>query len=152
MNSLVEKLNNKPSLVEKREIIGNLITEVGNLPPVDCPVTHRFAPGVYLREIFMPKGTIVVGKIHKTEHFNVLVSGRCTVFTVEGMSHHEAPDTFISAAGIQKVVVMHDDCQWQTIHVTDKTDIDEIEKEVIAEDYDQVDIEALTKKVLECVK
>ncbi len=89
----------------------------------------------------MPKGTRIIGKIHATEHFNVVLTGRCTVITVEGIMEIEAPYTFTSKAGIQKVVIVHDDCQWQTLHVTNKTEIDEIEKEVIAEDYDQLQVD-----------
>ena len=152
MNDLAEKMDSELSIDEKREVIGNLVEEVGKLPPVECPVTHRFAPGVYLREIFMPKGSIVIGKIHKTEHFNVIIKGSCVVYTVEGREEYTAPATFVSKAGVQKVVLMRDDCQWQTIHVTDETNIDAIEKEVIAESYDQFELEALTKKALESVK
>ena len=42
---------------------------------IDLPVTHRFTPGLYSREIFMPKGTFVTSKIHKTEHPLVILSG-----------------------------------------------------------------------------
>ncbi|HHZ69582.1 MAG TPA: hypothetical protein EYN54_04715, partial [Methylococcaceae bacterium] len=31
--------------------------ESGELDAQECPVTHRFTDGCYLREIFMPKGT-----------------------------------------------------------------------------------------------
>ena len=31
--------------------------ERGELEEVDCTVEHRFSPGLYLREIFMPAGT-----------------------------------------------------------------------------------------------
>lgn len=109
--------------------------ESGELNAQECPVTHRFTDGCYLREIFMPKGTRIIGKIHATEHFNVLLTGSVTVITAEGSEDIVAPYTFISKAGVQKIVVIHEDCIWQTIHVTDKTDLDEIEKEVIVEDY-----------------
>jgi hypothetical protein len=122
----------------KRSIIADIAKNIGNLPPVDMPVTHRFSPGLYLREIFMPAGSIVVGKIHATEHFNIVLSGECYVYTVEGVQHIKAPYTFVSKAGIQKIVANVTDVIWQTTHVTDKTDIDEIEKDVIAESYEDL--------------
>tara|TARA_Y100000310_G_C20194050_1_gene583808 strand:- start:96 stop:605 length:510 start_codon:yes stop_codon:yes gene_type:complete len=137
------------SISTNRDIIKNTAQalkekiESGELIEQDCPVVHRFSPGLYLREILMPKGTRIIGKIHATEHFNVVLTGRCTVITVEGIMEIEAPYTFISKAGIQKVVIVHDDCQWQTLHVTNKTEIDEIEKEVIAEDYDQLQVDGI---------
>ncbi len=86
----------------------------------------------------MPKGSVVVGKIHATEHFNIILKGLVTVATVEGSHTYRAPATFVSKAGIQKVVLMHEDCIWQTVHVTDKTDVEEIEREIIVDDYDQL--------------
>ena len=119
----------------------------GELVEQDCPVTHRFSEGIYLREILMPAGTRIIGKIHATEHFNVVLTGRCTVITAEGITEITAPYTFTSKAGVQKVVVVHEDCQWQTLHVTNKTDLEEIEKDVIVEDYDQLLVDGLLDNI-----
>ncbi len=137
------------SISKNRDVIKNTAQALrekidsGELVEQDCPVIHRFSPGLYLREILMPKGTRIIGKIHATEHFNVVLTGRCTVITVEGIMEIEAPYTFISKAGIQKVVIAHEDCQWQTLHVTNKTKVEEIEKEVIVEDYDQLQFDSI---------
>ncbi len=114
----------------------------------ECPVTHRFTDGCYLREIFMPKGTIIIGKIHATEHFNIILKGDVTVLTVEGAERITAPHTFISKAGVQKVVIMHEDCIWQTVHVTDKTDLNDIEKEVVVDDYDNLKVDGIINKYI----
>lgn len=141
-----------PSVNDMRKKIALLADAIGrDLDPVDCPVTHRFAKGCYLREIFMPAGAVVVGKIHATEHFNVVLTGEVTVVTATTKERIRAPHTFISGPGVQKVVFVHEDCRWQTLHVTDKTDLDEIEKEVIAESYDQLEVDSLLQK-LEQVK
>jgi len=133
---------------DMRKLISNLAESVGeNLEKAECPVTHRFAPGVYLREIFMPKGSVVVGKIHTTEHFNVLIQGEVTVVTAVSRDRYQAPHTFVSLAGVQKVVFMHTDCIWQTIHPTDKTDIDEIEKEISVTDYNKLEVDQLLDEV-----
>ena len=112
----------------------------------ECPVTHRFTPGCYLREIFMPKGTVIIGKIHATEHFNIILKGDVTVITAEGKERIKAPHTFISLAGVQKAVFIHEDCIWQTVHVTNSTDINEIEKEVIVDSYENLTIDGLIDK------
>ena len=126
--------------------------ECGELMAQDCPVTHRFTTGCYLREILMPKGTRIIGKIHATEHFNILLTGRVTVLTAEGVEEITAPHTFISKAGVQKVVYIHEDCIWQTVHVTDKTDLEEIENEGICEDYDHLLIDGLLSQGLGVLK
>lgn len=97
-----------------------------------CPVTHHFAPGAYGREIRMPAGLIVVGKIHKHAHVNVISQGYCVVFTEhEGMQELRAPCTFVSSPGTKRAVLVLEDTVWTTVHVTDKTDLAEIEREVI---------------------
>ncbi len=141
------------SIKSNRDVIQNAAKamiekiESGEMVEQECPVIHRFSPGLYLREILMPKGTRIIGKIHATEHFNVVLTGSCTVITAEGREEITAPHTFISKAGVQKVVIVHEDCQWQTLHVTDKTDLDEIEKDVIVEDYDQLLIDGLLSQL-----
>jgi hypothetical protein len=114
----------------------------------NCPVTHRFTDGCYLREIFMPKGTVIIGKIHATEHFNIILKGDVTVLTVEGAERITAPHTFTSKAGVQKVVIMHEDCIWQTVHVTDKTDLNDIEKEVVVDNYDNLKVDGIINKYI----
>jgi hypothetical protein len=130
-----------------KELLG--MVDSGEIESQECPVTHRFASGCYLREIFMPKGTIIIGKIHATEHFNVLLKGDVTVITAEGSERIKAPHTFVSLAGTQKVVAIHEDCIWQTLHVTNSTDLEEIEKEVISIDYDGLAIDGLLNKYIE---
>ena len=39
-----------------------------NFPIIDCPLVHRFTEGLYVREIFMPAGSLITSKIHKTQH------------------------------------------------------------------------------------
>ena len=102
-----------------------------------CPLTHRFAEGVYVREIFIPAGTLIVGKIHKHTHPNFLMKGLVTVITEEGgMETLQAPKTMISPAGCKRVVFAHEDTVWVTVHVTSETDLEKIEDYVIAKDYE----------------
>ena len=137
------------NITDNRQTITNAANDLlrkiesGELVEQECPVTHRFTKGCYLREILMTKGTRIIGKIHATEHFNILLTGSVTVITAEGVEHIKAPYTFVSKAGVQKVVIIHEDCIWQTVHVTDKTDLEEIEKDVIVENYDQLLIDGL---------
>jgi len=104
----------------------------------DCPVIHHFSDGVYAREIFMPKGSLVIGKIHKTSHLNIISKGKVTVRTQFGINEYTAPHTFRSPIGAQKAVYCHEDTVWTTIHPTEETDLEKIEKHVIAESYDEI--------------
>lgn len=111
-----------------------------------CPSTlaelvpkHHFAPGSYARELFVPAGRIVVGKIHKHAHVNVLSQGHCTVFTEDGLVELQAPLTFVSSPGTKRVVLTHTDIVWTTVHVTNETDLAKLEAELIVPSYDELD-------------
>lgn len=127
--------------------IAKLVNVMKTLPQLEAPVKHHFSKGVYVREIFMPKGMIIVGKIHKTRHLNIVSQGRCTVVTPTRKFEVEAPCTFESIEGEQKVVYMHEDVVWSTVHVTNETDLEKIEKECIAEEYDEALIENLVRSL-----
>ena len=107
--------------------------------PDACPVQHHFAPGAYGREMTIPAGLVVVGKIHKHAHINVISKGRVQVFTEhDGVLELAAPCTFVSSRGTKRVVHVLEETVWTTVHVTDKTDLAEIEREVIATDFSEV--------------
>jgi len=105
----------------------------------NCPLVHSFADGIYVREIFIPKGTVVVGKIHKHSHPNFLIKGRVRVLTeYDGVQILEAPLSMISKAGTKRVVEALEDVVWVTIHdnPTDTQDLAELEKHIIAPSYE----------------
>ena len=112
---------------EKVAYLGYQLSLMSQTP---CPVQHHFAPGVYVREIFMPAGTIVIGKIHRTEHMNLIDRGVISLFSAEGTRLLKAPCVFNSGTGVQKVLYIHEDSIWKTIHVTDETDIPTLEREL----------------------
>lgn len=86
-------------------------------PKVLSPVTERFAPGIYLREITMPAGSVICGKRHKTEHFNIILKGSVRCIDEEGNAYTlAAPYTFVSKAGMRKMFAVLSECVWQTIH------------------------------------
>ena len=101
------------------------------------PLTHWLAPGIYAREIRLAAGTLVVGKIHRHRHFNVISAGRITCYTEYGLEHHQAPAAFISEAGTKRVVYTHEDAIWTTIHPnpTNETDLTTLEAMFTALDY-----------------
>tara|TARA_R110000851_G_scaffold158030_2_gene300919 strand:+ start:5423 stop:5875 length:453 start_codon:yes stop_codon:yes gene_type:complete len=123
--------------------IKELVNIMQNLPQLDAPVKHHFSKGVYAREIFMPKDMWIVGKVHKTRHLNIISQGKCTVVTPTRRLEVEAPFTFESFEGEQKVVYMHEAVVWTTIHLTEETDLAKIEEQCIAKVYDEQLIKSL---------
>lgn len=136
-------LSRRQAIMDLQSAIAALPTEGAPVVQVSseaCPVRHHFAPGSYAREMFLPKGLVVVGKIHKHAHVNVISQGHVRVFTEqEGTLELRAPLTFISSPGTKRVVEVLEDTVWTTVHATESTDPDEIEREVIAADYTEID-------------
>lgn len=140
----IEVMRERALQLGRREAILRLqdaiISEGRDVGPASCPVKHHFAPGSYGREMTLPAGLVVVGKIHKHAHINVISKGRVQVFTEqEGVLELAAPCTFVSSPGTKRVVHVLEETVWTTVHVTDKTDLAEIEREVIATDFKEVE-------------
>jgi hypothetical protein len=100
------------------------------LPAVDLPTAHHFFDGLYAREITIPAGTLLTGKIHRTEHLNVVVSGAIVVWSEDnGPRLIEAPCEFVAPAGVRKVGFALEDTVWTTVHANpdNVVDLDELE-------------------------
>ena len=124
-------------IVNRRPITRELVFEaehyIAQLPSVDMPVTHHFSKGVYARELFIPKGTILTGKIHKYENLNIMISGELSVSTDEGIKRVKAPFIVVSPPGTKRIAYAHEDTRWITIHGTEEKDVDVIERIFIAQ-------------------
>jgi quercetin dioxygenase-like cupin family protein len=114
-----------------RKYLLNLQDNLLKEDQIDLPLVHDFTPGIYVRTIFMPKGTFVIGKTHKTEHFNIVHSGRANVMIDGEYKEISAPDMFVSKEGVKKVLWILEDMVWSTIHATTETNLDILEKELI---------------------
>lgn len=78
---------------------------------------HRFAEGLYCRELTMPAGTRWISKVHKHENFAFIMEGACTVISDEGSQLFVAPCLIKTMAGTQRALQIHDqDCTWITVH------------------------------------
>lgn len=91
-----------------------------NGEPVDCPLTHTFVPGMYIREIFMPAGTIVTSLIHLTEHPYFILKGKVNVFSENDATQFlEAGHSGITKPNTRRVLNVVEDTVWVTCHPTD---------------------------------
>lgn len=123
----------------------------------NCPLTHFFSPGMYVRQIFIPAGTYIVGKLHRHKHPNFLMKGSVNVITEsKGIERLEGPLTMISEAGTKRALYAVTDLLWVTCHLnkSDTTDLAQLEKEIIAPNYEEYEMSLLPwyKKVLVNIK
>ena len=119
------------------QTVGNKIDEleatmVDHFHLVDCPVKHHFTDGLYVREIFMPKGTLITSKIHKTQHQYFVLKGKCIVW-IDGVEHViEAPFVGTTEPNTRRVLYILEDCIWATSHPNpDNETVEKIEERII---------------------
>jgi len=94
---------------------------------VDCPVVHRFGPGIYIREVTIPAGTFSIGHYQKTTHLNVMLKGRVLMCNEDGtQTELVAPQTFVCGPG-RKIGHILEDMTWQNIYATDETNVEVLE-------------------------
>lgn len=128
-------LSMEASLFKIEATNSNVTSDLSDL----MPLKHIFAPGAYGRQITVPARHWVIGKIHKHAHLNFVMKGRCVVLTEEGPMVIQAPYSFVSSPGTKRVVLALEELVWSTVHLTNSTDLEEIEGEVIAKSYAEFD-------------
>ena len=113
-----------------------------------CPLKHSFANGIYMREIFIPAGTVLTGKIHRHSHPNVLLEGEVVVATESGgVELLKAPMAMISPAKTKRAVYAQTDCRWITFHnVGEERNLEVIEDIVISKSYEELEIKQIEKE------
>ncbi len=122
----------------------------GRFEVKDFPLIHTFSEGKYLRSIFLPAGTSVVGKLHRHECFNWITSGLVQMFTeTGGLELLRGPCKMLSPAGTKRVLHVLEDTIWTVEHLTSSTDLSQIESEVIAESYSALGLDDPMIRLLE---
>ena len=128
MNALAPMLPNLPTLEQIQSLERALLAcpEHVEIRPV-----HHFAPGVYCREITIPAGVVVVGKLHRTHHIIMLLAGDVTIYTDEGMQRIVAPRVWHTSPGTKRAIYAHVESKLLTVHPTTETDLALIEAAII---------------------
>jgi quercetin dioxygenase-like cupin family protein len=116
------------------DVVHRLQRELLKLPQIEPETKHYFADGMYVREVFRKAGTLIIGKVHKKEHFFILVSGELSVWSQDGVTRAKAPFVWISPIGTKRVTYAHEDSIAMTVHQVSSRDIEEIEKELVEDD------------------
>lgn len=124
-----------PEVVRKwiMDLKDDLLAQPGE--HVEMPVEHIRIDGVYMRKLFLKKGTILVGKIHKKECMNIVAKGDISVLTETGSMRVQEGFTLVSPAGLQKVGYAHEDTIFINVFRTYAESIDDIEAEIACENY-----------------
>lgn len=134
MNAVVKPDASLPEVRDKITALKEWMVALPDELKLPFDNRHDFCPGIYARTIFMKADTVVISKIHKTQHFFVVVQGSCTVIDSHGTKQLiKAPYLGVTMPGTERALHIHEDCIWTCFHVTDLTDPEEIGRQILAE-------------------
>jgi hypothetical protein len=115
--------------------IARLKAGLAQLPQYEPETKHHFYGGMYCREVWRDAGVWLVGKVHKKEHFYLVVSGRLLIAGDGEEGREVGPGTLIlSKPGTQRAVISLEPSLCMTFHRTDATTVEEAEAELVEED------------------
>lgn len=107
--------------------VGVLLGSMKQLPLIECKEEHFFGPSIYVKQVTMPTGAVVIGKVHKHEHLCVMLTGKMILVNEDGDKKElVAPLTFVAKPG-RKVAYILDTVIFQNIFATEEKDIDKLE-------------------------
>ena len=96
----------------------------------------------------MPRGAIVIGAEHKSNHMTIVSKGAVQVRIGKESKLVEAPATFETLAGSRKLIFAYVDSVVTNIIATELTDIEEIEEQFTTLHKDRELLEAKEKQWL----
>ncbi len=121
------------SMVQEFEMLIAAAPAEVRVPPRAFTVRHHFSPGIYMRELHVPQGLITTGKIHKYPCMNILAKGKRATLIEDHISVVTAPHVHMSPAGMKRISYTLEDAVWITVHPTDKTDVAELERDLVCD-------------------
>ena len=99
------------------------------------PITnHYFHGGMYCREVTQDADVLVVGKVHKKEHFFMVAEGLIRVNTDSGMLDAGAGTLIMSKPGAKRAILSLTPARYMTFHRLDEMTIEQAEAELVEDD------------------
>ena len=120
--------------------------ELRQMPQVHLPVTHHMIDGVYVRCMHIPAGTMLTGKIHKSENIAILAQGRLRVADANKAVVMEGVRIIIDNPGVKRLGYAETDVVFITVHKVEGTTIEQIEKELVADSFEEYEQHLLTQE------
>lgn len=115
--------------------IERLQATISAMPQVELPTQHFFADGMYGRFLPRPARTLIVGKVHRREHFYIVCCGTVRITQGDGPAHEvTGPAVLVSKPGTKRAVYAVTDATCMTVHRTKKRNLEKIERELIEPD------------------
>lgn len=134
--------------VASPDAMRRLQEEVSKQPQYEPETRHFFHGGMYCREVWRNGGVLVVGKVHRKEHFYLIVSGRVRI----GAEEFGPGALILSKPGTKRAVLSLEPTLCMTFHRTDATTVEEAERELVEEDENDMYLPGNRAKPQEVLK
>jgi|TARA_R110001632_G_scaffold3473_1_gene15558 mannose-6-phosphate isomerase-like protein (cupin superfamily) len=113
------------NFIKKLEVLQNILIESDNeqtfgdgknlVNNEHFPITNNFSDGLYMRQMKMKAGSVVISAIHHTNHFWFLLSGKVILQADNETVEHIAPCWSYSLKGTKRLIKCVEDCVWINI-------------------------------------
>lgn len=120
-------LGNMPEILQIEEYLKTL-------PQQECPITEYKIDDVYVRSMFIPKDTILTGKIHFNENIAILAQGTIKICNGKDSYEISAPYVMIDPGGTKRLGYAVTDVTFITVH---KYYGDNPEKDLVCNSFDE---------------
>jgi hypothetical protein len=124
--------------VDMRAKVEALQAELCKLPQYEPITRHTFHGGMYCREVFREAGILIVGKVHKKEHFYLIVGGTVAITTDDGVQLITGPHLLCSKPGTKRAVYAETDALCMTFHRVESDNVEDTETELVEDAPDSV--------------
>jgi len=115
-----------------------LQAEMLKMPQCELDTKHYFHGGMYCREVFRPASVLIVGAVHKKEHFYFVVSGTVAITSDDGVQEITGPHLFLSKPGTKRAVYAITDALCMTFHSLEAKTVEEAEAELVVPEPDSM--------------
>jgi hypothetical protein len=95
---------------------------------VDCPVIHTFGPGIYIRQVLIPRGTFAIGHKQKMNHMNIFLQGQMLIPSGNGEPKVITAPMMFTASPERKIGYALADIVWLNIYPSNETDVSVLEE------------------------
>ena len=97
----------------------------------------------------MPKGLLVTTKIHAKNHPFFIMKGEASIYSNNGVERIKAPFHGITEAGTKRVLYIHEECTFITVHRTDCLSIDDVVNEITVDDFSKLNLKGFDIKQID---
>lgn len=100
----------------------------GELQTTETPLTHYHTEELYGRRIVVPSGAVFTTRVHKSDHISIMLRGHITIVDQDGNKVDVvAPDAFVTRKGTHRIVYVHDEVEFMTVHACTEQDDEKVE-------------------------